>query len=662
MACPIRNGSLCLGLRQCCRVWECRICDTVSSASEEDLDRVGIVLFDEIDPDDCCVDDGSSASSSALSDLFEEHYQSETHRKCVEVFLLLPHSSGLRLEVASWLDPFVEALPRLEQRDEIQKILCQYAHSGSSVAFTPFLVKAVITLQAYLKAEIKVALQQQIFAALTHGDAVDSSSAFLCSESSQPIQDHSGFQGDPVNLVASLVLQFLPDVSGPPFVAPSASAFMEREFRELITGAADHGNKSEEERVREMRCLLIGKDPPIQQVISAGVVPRLVEFLNRDGDPALQREAAWTLALIATSERSTVIMEMGAIPLLVHLLSSPNDGVREEAVSALGLIASVSPHCRDVVLQADAMRPLLQQLNGHSELSMVRIVAWTLDFFCMGQPGPDFAFIRPALPTVAQLILSTDEEVLMYTCGALSALSEGPEEQIQAIIDTGVCARLVELLLSPFLHVQSRALNAVSYIVKGNDLQSQSIVNSNALPALLALLSSTKEDIRVPACLTISNITATNQVQIQAVIDSEIVPPLIQLMNNGDSGIRKVAAWAVANALRVGSDAQIHFIARNGCIPALCDLLAASDSKTVSECLQGLKKILVAGEKAGSMEMVYRIREVGGVNKIKTLLKHKCSNICSISKSLIDEFFPASTKTICMRSRCGKRQWASLSN
>ena len=54
---------------------------------------------------------------------------------------------------------------------------------------------------------------------------------------------------------------------------------------------------------------------------------------------------------------------MGAVPLLVQLLSSNNDHVREQAVWALGNIAGDSPQCRNVVLQAQALPPLLAQLQ-----------------------------------------------------------------------------------------------------------------------------------------------------------------------------------------------------------------------------------------------------------------------------------------------------------
>ena len=109
--------------------------------------------------------------------------------------------------------------------------------------------------------------------------------------------------------------------------------------------------------------------------------------------------------------------------------------------------------------------------------------------------------------------------MLTDACWALSYLSDGTNDKIQAVIEAGVVRRLVELLGHPSPSVQTPALRTVGNIVTGDDLQTQIVINCGALPCLLRLLNSHKKSIRKEACWTISNITAGNKDQIQNVID-----------------------------------------------------------------------------------------------------------------------------------------------
>ncbi|OSX69848.1 hypothetical protein BU14_1073s0005 [Porphyra umbilicalis] len=125
----------------------------------------------------------------------------------------------------------------------------------------------------------------------------------------------------------------------------------------MVAGIQSDNSTKQMEFTLEFRKLLsIERNPPIDQVIAQGVVPRFVSFLKAETMPQLQFEAAWALTNIAsgTSAHTKVVMDAGAVPIFVTLLQSPNDDVREQAVWALGNMAGDSPACRDEVLKQGA--------------------------------------------------------------------------------------------------------------------------------------------------------------------------------------------------------------------------------------------------------------------------------------------------------------------
>jgi len=159
-----------------------------------------------------------------------------------------------------------------------------------------------------------------------------------------------------------------------------------------------------------------------QKAIDAGVLPALVEQLS--GCEEVQRQAALALGELAITHGDLVV-DAGAVPPLVQLVSSADDNVRGAAIAALCIITTESSTCRDAVLAAGVLQPLLKAMREGSVIRVPHLsgrLLWNLLSGSKKSPLPvPLAELAPFLPVLVGLITAPeqDDRVLKWAHGAL---------------------------------------------------------------------------------------------------------------------------------------------------------------------------------------------------------------------------------------------------
>uniref|UniRef100_A0A8C5IQ90 Importin subunit alpha n=1 Tax=Junco hyemalis TaxID=40217 RepID=A0A8C5IQ90_JUNHY len=379
------------------------------------------------------------------------------------------------------------------------------------------------------------------------------------------------------------------------------------------------------------RILSKHKDPPIDQFIQLGIIPRLVEFLGRADNAALQFEAAWALTNVAsgTSEHTRAVVEGGAIPAFISLLSSPHMHISEQSVWALGNIAGDGPIYRDVLIARDVIPPLLALV---SPVGFLRNITWTLSNLCRNKnPCPPLGAVQKVLPVLVMLLQHEDKYVIADSCWAVSYLTDGCNDRIQLVVETGILPRLVQLM---------DTLRAIGNVVTGTDQQTQEALDAGVLTVLPRLLRHSKSGIQKEAAWTLSNIAAGPSYQIQVL---KLGNAFAVLLFQGDFKAQKEAVWVVANFTTGATVDQVVELVRSGVLKPLLNLLLVKDSKTILIILDTISNLFLVHpwHQEGTINsgLCLLVEELDGLEKIEDLQNHENDMVYRAALDIIQRYF-----------------------
>lgn len=416
------------------------------------------------------------------------------------------------------------------------------------------------------------------------------------------------------------------------------------------------------------RLLSMDRNPPIDAVLDAGCLPRLIQFLSFDNNTKLQFEATWAMTNIAsgTSKHTWALVENGAVAPLIRLLSSSDPNLVEQSVWALGNISGDGSKCRDYLLSMGCLTAvstmITSVLAARSEgkkvqPTLLRNAAWAFSNLFRGKPAPSLSAVSGALPVMSTLLGNDDSEVVVDVLWAVTYFTDSGEDRISHILTTDIVPKVIAYLSCQDPTKQMPALRAVGNILTGSNEQTQAVLDMGALQPLFNLVGSSKRTLRKEACWAISNIAAGTPEQIQMLLTNEGMKtlftilvgntmqgqaqqPQAQQQPEGNFELRKEIAWIFANISSCCSEQQLKSIDPKILTAALCANLKIKEAKLVALSLLGIKRILdLFNDENNENVVADYIDEIGGVDVIEELQSHQKYEVYQTACDIITQYF-----------------------
>jgi len=173
-----------------------------------------------------------------------------------------------------------------------------------------------------------------------------------------------------------------------------------------------------------------GPNDHIQDVIDAGVVPRMVKLLMHPSW-TVQTPALRTVGNIVTGtdQQTQKVIECGALPSLLILLSSAKKGIRKEACWAISNITAGKEEQIQSVIDAGIIPPLIQLLQ-HAEFDIKKEAAWAISNTTSGGTPEQIRYLvqQNAIKPLCDLLEYPDARIILVALEGIENILKAGEK------------------------------------------------------------------------------------------------------------------------------------------------------------------------------------------------------------------------------------------
>ncbi|XP_021594854.1 ARM REPEAT PROTEIN INTERACTING WITH ABF2 isoform X2 [Manihot esculenta] len=352
-------------------------------------------------------------------------------------------------------------------------------------------------------------------------------------------------------------------------------------------------------------------------------------FSWNEADRAAAKRATHVLAEFAKNEELVnVIVEGGAVPALIKHLQAPytNEAdrnpkpfeheVEKGSAFALGLLA-VKPEHQQLIVDAGALSLLVDLLKRHKDGSSSRAVNSVIrraadaitNLAHENSSIKTRVRVEGGIPPLVELLEFTDTKVQRAAAGALRTLAFKNDENKKQIVECNALPTLILMLRSEDAAIHYEAVGVIGNLVHSSPSIKKEVLAAGALQPVIGLLSSCCSESQREAALLLGQFAATDSDCKVHIVQRGAVQPLIEMLQSPDVQLREMSAFALG---RLAQDSHNQAgIAHNG---GLVPLLKLLDSKNGS--LQHNAAFALYGL-ADNEDNVSDFIRVGGVQKLQ---------------------------------------------